>query len=62
MLLQRREADGTWETLDTRRASRLGRTRIEFGGEATSPTPTFRVVFSPRNTNITSWISESLDG
>jgi len=62
VLLQRQEADGTWETVDRRPASRVGLTRIELPGEATSPTPTFRAVFSPRNTNINSWISESLDG
>lgn len=61
-ILQRRGVDGTWETLDTRSASRLRRTRIELPqGAASSPT-TFRVVFSPRNTNITSWVSDNIDG
>lgn len=60
--LQRRDVDGTWETLDRRPASRLGRTRVELPQEAV-PTPrTYRVVFSPKNSNITSWISEDVSG
>ena len=62
VMLQRRGADGTWETLDTRRASRLGRTRLELpDNDAPSP-PVFRVVFSPKNANIPSWTSENIDG
>ncbi|MCL3860883.1 hypothetical protein [Actinotalea sp. K2] len=55
--LQRRGADGTWETLDRRPASRRGRTRIELPEQGTSPPQVLRVVFSPKNPNITSWIS-----
>lgn len=58
--LQRRGADGTWETLDRRPASRLGRTPIELPQDVTSPPQTFRVVFSPKNSNITSWISDDI--
>ncbi|MCL3861135.1 hypothetical protein [Actinotalea sp. K2] len=57
--LQRRDPDGNWETLDTRPVSRRGRTSIELPAE-TSPTDTFRVVFSPKNPNITAWISQDV--
>jgi hypothetical protein len=60
--LQRRRADGTWETLDRRRVSRLGRTRLGVPQDAASPPQTYRVVFSPRNPNITSWISGDIGG
>lgn len=60
--LQRRGGDGTWETVQRRPASRLGRTRLELPREATASPPTYRVVFSPRNPYITSWISGDLLG
>lgn len=60
--LQRRSADGTWETLDRRPASRLGLTRIALPTDQTSPAPTFRVVFAPRNPNLPSWISPEVNG
>ena|SRR5450830_1184803 len=62
VILQRRGTDGTWETLDKRPASRGGRTRIELPQEAASSPPNFRVMFAPKNANITSWISENIDG
>jgi hypothetical protein len=62
VILQRRGADGTWETVHTQPASHLGSTRIELPHEAAPLPPTFRVVFSPKNTNINSWISEDIDG
>ena len=65
VLVQRRDADGTWETLERRPASRLGRTRIQLPqGTASAPPPpsAFRVVFSPKNANIASWISGTIDG
>lgn len=58
--LQRRDVDGTWETLDRRPASRLGRTRVELPQEAALSPQTYRVVFSPKNANITAWISEDI--
>jgi hypothetical protein len=61
VILQRRGSDGTWETLEKKRASRRGRTRIELPREAASSLPSFRVVFAPKNANITSWISENID-
>ena len=60
--LQRRDEDGTWETLDRRRASRRGRTRVRLPEEAAGAPQTFRVVFSPKNPNITSWISADIGG
>jgi hypothetical protein len=54
--------DGSWETLEKRPASRLGRTRIELPQAATASAQTFRVVFLPRNPNITSWVSEEIGG
>jgi len=61
--LQRRGPDGTWETLHSRPASRLGRTRLGLPqDEAAAPPRTFRVVFSPRNANIPSWVSGDIDG
>ena len=56
-----RWADGTWETLATRRASRLGRTRLELPDDATSSS-VFRLKFSPKNANLPSWTSETIDG
>ena len=55
--LQRRADDGSWETVVRRPASRLGRTRLELPGDATASAGTFRVVFAPRNPNLTAWIS-----
>ncbi len=60
--LQRRAPDGTWESVTRRRASRLGRTRLELPRGAAQSPETFRVVFSPRNSHITSWVSEDLGG
>lgn len=59
--LQHRGTDGIWQTRDKRRASRRGRTRIELPREAASPPTSFRVVFSPKNANLASWISETID-
>jgi hypothetical protein len=59
-VLQRQADDGTWETLERRSTSRRGRTRIELPQEAGSSASTFRVVFSPRNANVPSWVSEPL--
>lgn len=58
--VQRRNADGTWETIDSRRASRWGRTRIDLPPEADAPPQTFRVVFSPKNSNIAAWVSGNI--
>ena len=60
--VQRQSVGGAWQTLDTRRASRLGRTYIDLPREAAPPPQTFRVVFSPKNSNISSWISENIGG
>ena len=60
--LQRRDADGTWQMLDKQPVSHSGCTTIELPDDAASPPSTFRLVFAPRNPNITSWISENIDG
>ena len=60
--LQRRAADGAWETLVQRPASRLGRTRIDLPDDDAPSPSSYRVVFAPKNANITSWISEVIDG
>lgn len=39
-------------------ASRLGSTRLDLPADAAAGT--FRVVFSPRNANLTAWISADL--
>jgi hypothetical protein len=59
VLLQRRTEDGGWETLSTEPASRQGRTPITLPQDSSSRT--FRVVFSPKNPNLTSWVSEPFD-
>lgn len=60
--LQRRGVDGTWETISVRSTSRFRRARIDLPQQRASAPRTFRVVFSPKNPNITSWISEDVDG
>ncbi|WP_225755311.1 hypothetical protein [Actinotalea sp. Marseille-Q4924] len=60
VLLQHRSDDGGWVTLSTTAAARDGRTAIELP-DATSPR-SFRVVFSPRNPNISAWVSEPIAG
>lgn len=56
--LQRRRVDGSWETVRTRRASRLGRTRLDLPADGGAGR--HRVVLSPRNENLTAWISETI--
>ena len=58
--LQRRDVDGSWETVERRPASRLGRTRLDLPPSASASPQTFRVVFAPKNSNITSWISADI--
>lgn len=58
-LLQRRTAASEWETLSTEPASRQGRTPIALPQDTS--TRTYRVVFSPKNPNLTSWVSEPFD-
>lgn len=62
VMLQRREVDGTWETIDARTASSLGRTHIGLPDDAASPPPTYRVVFSPKNPNLNPWVSDDVHG
>ncbi|EYR62582.1 hypothetical protein N866_07355 [Actinotalea ferrariae CF5-4] len=58
VLLQRQDADG-WETVTRRAASRLGRTRLALPDDAAAAT--YRVMFSPKNGNIPSWVSPVVD-
>lgn len=58
--LQGRDAGGAWDALDRRPAARLGDTRIDLPQDAASSI--VRVVFTPRNTDINAWVSESIDG
>ena len=58
--LQRKGTDGTWDTLSTVQASRVGRTPIELPTDPSPAARTFRVVFSPRNSNLPSWVSDAL--
>lgn len=57
--LQRRASGGTWETVQTRRTWRRGRTGFDLPADAS--TQTYRVVFTPRNGNIPTWVSEPID-
>lgn len=57
--LQRRAADGSWETVQRRATWRRARTGFDLPGDA-SP-ETHRVVFTPRNGNIPAWVSEPID-
>ncbi len=55
--LQRLEADGSWVTLDKRPTPKTGDTRFELPTAGAS----YRVVFAPKNSDITSWISEPVE-
>jgi hypothetical protein len=57
-LLQRQEG-GRWETVTTKRASRLRRTRLALPQD--EPAASYRVMFSPKNGNIPSWVSPVVD-
>lgn len=56
--LQRR-AGSEWETLATEPASRTGENRLTLPPDA-APGTTYRVVFTPKNEDITSWISAEI--
>jgi hypothetical protein len=58
--LQRWATGSTWDTLETRPASRDGQTRLELPQGPASTPGTYRVVFAPKNVDITSWISEDV--
>ncbi|NCT90407.1 hypothetical protein GXB85_05505 [Cellulomonas sp. APG4] len=59
VMLQRRSPGATWETLDSRATARQGSTRLELPQD--TPAGVFRVVFSPKNANITTWISADVE-
>ena len=54
--LQRLDADGTWDTLEKRPTSKVADTRFELPDAAA----TYRVVFSPKNSDIPAWVSAEL--
>ncbi len=53
--LQRLDDDGTWATLDKRPTSRVADTRFALAAGAT-----YRVAFSPKDSDITAWVSAEL--
>ena len=57
--LQRREALDGWVTVARMPASRGGRTTVPLSADE-GTTWAYRVVFAPRNANITSWVSEEI--
>lgn len=56
--LQRRVSGATWETVERRRTWRRGRTGFDLPD---APSQTYRLVFTPRNGNIPTWVSEPID-
>lgn len=61
VVLQRRESDGSWETVARQRAAGDGRTSIDLPTAADANPRRYRVVFAPKNTDIASWVSEPLE-
>lgn len=59
--VQVREDDGAWQTVSERRTAFLGRTRLELPAPTMDSPQTFRVVFSPKNANVSSWVSEDIN-
>lgn len=57
--LQRRVSGATWETVQERRTWRRGRTRFDLSAGA--PSQAYRLVFTPRNGNIPTWVSDAID-
>lgn len=55
--VQVRGDDGDWRTVSERRTALRGRTRLELPASAAGSPQAFRVVFSPRNANVSSWVS-----
>ena len=63
VVLQRREPDGSWEPLGRKQAAKDGRTPIDLPSPLPGAAPArYRVVFAPKNSDITSWVSEPFEG
>jgi len=64
VLLEERGSDGAWVTVDRRPTARGGLTRLELPrtpAEAGRAARTLRVVFAPKNADITAWVSEDME-
>lgn len=59
--LQRRVPGDAWDTVEKLPTSRNGQTRFALPQDAGSPA-TYRVVFAPKNEDITTWVSDDLIG
>lgn len=62
VVLQRREPDGSWEPVGRQQAAKDGRTPIDLPTTPGAEPARYRVVFAPKNSDITSWVSEPLEG
>lgn len=62
VVLQRREADGSWEPVGRKQAAKDGRTPIDLPTPPGAEPARYRVVFAPKNSDITSWVSEPFEG
>lgn len=62
VVLQRREADGSWEPVGRQQAAQGGRTPIDLPTVAGADPARYRVVFAPKNSDIASWVSEPFEG
>lgn len=58
--LQRWAPGGAWESVERRPASRDGHTTFDL--PPSDAPATYRVVFAPKNEDITSWVSEDIPG
>lgn len=54
--LQRRAPGGTWDTVEAIPSAHTGQTRLELPRGVDGPA-TYRVVFTPKNEDINTWIS-----
>lgn len=62
VVLQRREPGGGWEPVGRQHAAKDGRTTIDLPTTPGADPRRYRVVFAPKNSDITSWISEPFEG
>lgn len=62
VVLQRREPDGTWESVGRRQVAKGGRTPVDLPTIPGAGPAWYRVVFAPKNSDIASWLSEPFEG